>query len=124
MPDNLRDSGFASALVNLKRITDNDYNAVFWFNLLSSLAIYVLLFFCAPLIPTSIISPPSSHFSRVIFLSFVISSFGLSHSAYLNRNMLNKEKALITLVAMIVGGLVGILAAVGGLRYWPWLGRV
>lgn len=115
---NLRDSGFASALVNLKRITDNDYNAVFWFNLLSSLAIYVLLFFCAPLIADFYHQPALVSLSRVIFLSFVISSFGLSHSAYLNRNMLNKEKALITLVAMIVGGLVGILAAVGGLRYW------
>ena len=115
---NLRDSGFASALVNLKRITDNDYNAVFWFNLLSSFAIYVLLFFCAPLIADFYHQPALVSLSRVIFLSFVISSFGLSHSAYLNRNMLNKEKALITLVAMIVGGLVGILAAVGGLRYW------
>ena len=119
---NLRDSGFASALVNLKRITDNDYNAVFWFNLLSSLAIYVLLFFCAPLIADFYHQPVLVSLSRVIFLSFVISSFGLSHSAYLNRNMLNKEKALITLVAMIVGGLVGILAAVCAIG--PWHGRV
>ena len=44
---NLQSSGFSTAIVNMKEPTDNDYNAVFWFNTLMSLMMYVLLFFAA-----------------------------------------------------------------------------
>ena len=47
---NLQSSGFTQALVNIKQPTHNDYNSVFWFNVLVSLTMYVVLFFCAPLI--------------------------------------------------------------------------
>ena len=35
----LQDSGFRSALVNIKEPTHRDYNAVFWFNILIGLAV-------------------------------------------------------------------------------------
>ena len=45
---NLQSSGFSTAIVNMKAPTDNDYNAVFWFNILMGLAMYLLLFIAAP----------------------------------------------------------------------------
>ena len=45
---NLQSSGFSTAIVNMKQPTDNDYNAVFWFNILMSACIYLLLFMAAP----------------------------------------------------------------------------
>ena len=45
---NLQSSGFSTAIVNMKEPTDNDYNAVFWFNILASACIYVILFIAAP----------------------------------------------------------------------------
>ena len=53
---NLQESGFGVALINVKNITHNDYNSVFWFNTLSSLALYLILFLCAPLIAAFSIS--------------------------------------------------------------------
>lgn len=41
---NLQSSGFTQALVNIRKPTDNDYNSVFWFNVLVSLTMYVVLF--------------------------------------------------------------------------------
>ena len=46
----LQNSGFSTALVNEKEPKDSDYNAVFWFNILMGVVIYVILFFSAPLI--------------------------------------------------------------------------
>ena len=46
----LQNSGFASAIGNLKNPTANDYNSVFWFNILVGGSLYAILFFCAPFI--------------------------------------------------------------------------
>ena len=40
---NLQDSGFISALINKRDATHQDLNAVFWFNILVSALIYVIL---------------------------------------------------------------------------------
>ena len=46
----LQESGFVAALANRKQVDHDDYNAVFWFNVISSLLLYVGLYFAAPLI--------------------------------------------------------------------------
>ena len=45
----LQESGFISAITNRRDVTSNEYNAVFWFSILVSVSVYVLLFSCAPL---------------------------------------------------------------------------
>ena len=37
----LQNSGFTAALTNMKEPTDNDYNSVFWFNIVVGFLIYV-----------------------------------------------------------------------------------
>ena len=46
----LQNSGFITAITNLKKPTDNDYISVFWFNITVGFSLYVILFFSAPLI--------------------------------------------------------------------------
>ena len=58
---NLQESGFGVALVNIKDIKHNDYNSVFWFNVGMSILLYLILFFCAPLIAAFSISPVWFH---------------------------------------------------------------
>ena len=48
--NSLQESGFRAALVNLKEIRHEDYNAVFWCSTFIGIAAYLILFFCAPLI--------------------------------------------------------------------------
>ncbi len=71
---NLQDSGFYTALINIKDIKHNDYNAVFWFNIGVSLTIYAVLFFCAPLIAAFYHQPCLVKLSRYVFLSIPISA--------------------------------------------------
>ena len=44
----LQNSGFITAITNLKEPTDNDYNSVFWFNITVGSFLYVVLFVSAP----------------------------------------------------------------------------
>ena len=44
------DAGFGSALIQKKEPTQTDYSTVFYFNLVMSLILYLVLFCCAPII--------------------------------------------------------------------------
>lgn len=114
----LQESGFTQALTNLKRATAKDFNAVFWFNVLTSLCIYAVLYFCAPLIAKFYRQPELTALSRYVFLSFVISSFGIAHSAYLFRNLMVKQRAISVFIAQIVSGIVGVTLVCLKYSYW------
>ena len=115
---NLQSSGFSTAIVNMKAPTANDYNAVFWFNVLTSLALYAVLFFSAPLIAAYFRQPCLVGLSRLVFLSFVVASLGIAHNAYMFKNMMNRELAAIGVVALLVSGGAAIAMALGGMGYW------
>ena len=115
---NLQSSGFTQALVNIKQPTDNDYNSVFWFNVLVSLTMYVVLFFSAPLIADFFHQPCLTSLSRFVFLSFFISSFGIAQNGYMMKNMMNREITIINFLALICSNVVGLMLAFNGMAYW------
>lgn len=115
---NLQSSGFTQALVNLKAPRDEDYTAVFWFNTLTSFVLYALLFLSAPLIAQFFHQPCLVEVSRFVFLSFVISSFGIAHNAYMTKNMMNRELAIIGAIALLCSGGVATFLAFYGFSYW------
>jgi len=115
---NLQSSGFSTAIVNMKEPTDNDYNAVFWFNILASACIYVILFIAAPWIALFFEQPCLTDLSRFIFLAFFISSFGISTHAYMTKNMMNREITIINTCALICSGIVAVTLAFNGFSYW------
>lgn len=114
----LQSSGFTQALVNIKRPTDRDYNSVFSFNVMMSVLMYSILFLCAPLIADFYDRPYLTEVSRILFLTFLISSLGIAHGGYMMKNMMNKEMAIIGFVSLIVSGATGITLAFLGKSYW------
>ena len=115
---NLQSSGFTQGLINLKHPTRNDYNAVFWFNVLVSLTVYAVLFFCAPLIAKFFHEPRLTTLSRFVFLTFLISSLGITSNAYMTKNMMNRELMVCGGVALLGSGTVGTVLAFNGFAYW------
>ena len=87
LANNLQESGFGVALVNIKDIKHNDYNSVFWFNVGMSLLLYLVLFLCAPLIARFFHQPCLVSLSRFVFLAFFIASLGISPNAMLVRDL-------------------------------------
>ena len=114
----LQEGGFVSALINRKEIRHEDYNAVFWFNILMSVSCYVLLFLCAPLIARYFHQPELVRLSRWSFLTFVLAGLGTSHRAYLTKKLMIKQLALVNIVATAISGFVGVYLAWKGYAYW------
>ena len=118
LANNLQDSGFGVALVNIKDIKHNDYNSVFWFNVGMSVLLYVILFLCAPLIAGFFHQPCLVPLSRFVFLGFIIASLCISPNAMLTRALKMKEKAITSLSALIISGTVAVIMAIKGFSYW------
>lgn len=114
----LQNSGFKTALINQAEVRDEDYNSVFWFNIVVGCALYVLLFCCAPLIARYYHTPELVALSRYAFLNFVFASFGTAQAAYLTKRMKNKEIAQTGITAVLLSSLTGLLLAWMGLAYW------
>ena len=114
----LQSSGFKTGLINLREPKHEDYNAVFWFNILAGAAIYVVLWFSAPLIADFYDQPALIPLSRYVFLGFVFSSFGMAQSAYLTKQMQIKQIAKCGMTATLSSSLMGVLLAALGFGYW------
>ena len=115
---NIQAAGFTQALINIHRPTQREYNSVFWFNVLTSLLLYAVLFFCAPLIADFFHQESLVSVSRFVFLSFVIASLGIVHNAWLVKNLMIRETAIIGFIALLCSGTVGIVLALLGYGYW------
>ena len=74
----LQESGFVAALANREKVSDKDYNAVFWFSISFSAVLYILLYSSAPLIAKFYDTPELTSLARFSFLSFFIASFGIA----------------------------------------------
>lgn len=116
--NSIQESGFTQALTNRKDTGQDDYNAVFWFSLCTGGVLYLLLFFCAPLIANFYHTPALVPLARFLFLGFLISSAGTAHNAILFKNLMVKEKAKAMLTALTVSGTLGVIMAYYGMAYW------
>ncbi|WP_455667120.1 lipopolysaccharide biosynthesis protein [Phocaeicola sp.] len=114
----LQESGFIAALANKREISHKDYNAVFWFSTGLSACLYLILFFCAPLIAQFYNTPQLTALARYSFLGFFIASLGIAHSAYLFRNLMVKQKAIAVTIGLIASGTIGVTMAFLGFAYW------
>lgn len=114
----LQDSGFVVAIANRKKVGHDDYNAVFWFNILISLFMYGVLYACAPLIAGFFNEPVLVKLSRYNFLGFVVAAFGIAPSAYLFRELKVKQKSIALMLSIAFSGMVGIAMALNGYSYW------
>ena len=114
----LQDSGFVVAIANRKKVGHDDYNAVFWFNILISLFMYGVLYACAPLIADFFNEPVLVKLSRYNFLGFVVAAFGIAPSAYLFRELKVKQKSIALMLSIAFSGMVGIAMALNGYSYW------
>ena len=114
----LQNSGFPTALANMKEPHDNDYNSVFWFNIIVGFSAYTVLFFCAPLIADYYNEPRLIPLCRYAFLSILIASFGTAQNAFLFKNLRAKQQAKAAMVAVLISSSTGVACAFAGLAYW------
>lgn len=115
---NLQEGGFTSALAVRKEATHEDFNSVFWCSAMMSAAIYGMLWWCAPYIAAFNHAPELTLLARVMFVGFFITSLGISHVAWLFRNLRVREKTTAQVSASIISGLIGMGCAWQGCGVW------
>lgn len=114
----LQDSGFRTALTNLENPSDDDYNSVFWFNIVVATTLYAVLFMAAPLIGEYYHTERVVPLCRYAFLSIIIASLGTAQSAYLFKHLKAKQQAEAGALAVVLSSTVGVGMAVAGAAYW------
>ncbi len=114
----IQECGFTTALTNEKEIKHEDYNAVFWFSVISGVIMYFILFFSAPLIADFYKTPELKNISRVLFLSFVFGGIGTAQYAYMFKTLMVKQQAKVNVLALFFSGIAGIVSTLMGFAYW------
>ncbi|MBR5550678.1 MAG: lipopolysaccharide biosynthesis protein [Muribaculaceae bacterium] len=113
------DSGFSYALIQRKNPTQLDYSTVLWFNIGIATLLYVILWFCAPLIAWCFQNDPRIiPLSRVMFLSFIINATAIVQTNRLMKKMDVKMIAISNTIGLIISGVVGITLALTGYGAW------
>lgn len=114
----IQEGGFKAALINRKEFSARDHNAVFWFTVMVSAVLYILLFCLAGPIARFYGEPELVKLSRILFLSFFFNSLSISSNAVLTRRFLIKQKSMMELISVAAGGVAAILFVSAGYGYW------
>lgn len=112
------DSGLGNALIQKKDADDLDFSSVFYLNLVWCFLLYLLLFFCAPLISIFYHRPELTIIVRVLGITVLISGLKNVQQAFVSRNMLFKKFFFATLVGTLGAAVVGITMACMGFGIW------
>ena len=114
----LMDAGLTQSLIRDKDADQEDLSTVFFFNLVASSIIYLIIFFSAPLIAKFYEEPSLTKIVRVLCLTFVVSAFGAIQSTRLTKVMNFKTQTIISVPSTVVSGIVGVSMAYSGFGVW------
>ena len=115
----LIDSGFSTALIQRKNPNNSDYSTVFWFNMGVSVALYAVLWFCAPWIDALFHAGGRLvPLSRVMFLTFILNATAIVQTNRLMKQMTVKMVAVSNVIGLTVSGIVGVWLALSGYGAW------
>ncbi len=114
----LVDSGFGTALVREKHVDEIDYSSMFVFNLAISIALYVVLFLCSPLIADFFNQPQLSLYARVVFLAIPINAFGIVQYIKILRSHAFKTNAKISVLSLFLSSCGAIAFALFDYGVW------
>lgn len=112
------DSGFSNALIRKVRIERIDYNTVFYFNLVVSITLYIILYAAAPSISVFFKESVLEDVLRVLGWVLVINAFGIIPRTILVRNIDFKTQTKVSVISSVVSGVVGISMAILGWGVW------
>ena len=111
-------SGMGSALIQKKNADDLEFSTVFYFNMFMCITLYIVMFFCSPLIAKFYNKPELTTLTRVLSLTFLISGVKGIQCSYVSKNMLFKRFFFSTLGGTIFSAFVGVFLAYKGCGAW------
>lgn len=112
-------SGFGNALIQRENAKQVDFSSVFYFNILFSIFLFLILQLIAPLIAsfydaTELLTPVI----RVLSISVILAGINSVQQAYVSRQMIFKKFFFATIIGTVISAFIGIYAAYQGLGVW------
>ena len=117
------DQGLSQAIVQRQDIEKEHLDTAFWTNLGVSGLAAILSIACAGLIGDLFKEPQITPIIRYLSLGFLISGFSSVQEAIFQRKLAFKSLAIRSLVAVILGGIVGVTMAFMGFGVWSLVGQ-
>lgn len=111
-------NGFGAALIQKKNADTLDYSSVFYFSLVFTMVLYVILFILAIPISRFYNMPLLKPVMRVLSISVPIMGINSIQQAYISRKMEFKKFFKATLIGTIISAVVGIIMAYSGFGVW------
>lgn len=117
----LSKGGIATALINQRELTEAHRSTAFWLSLVNGAAIALVTVLAAPLVARFYREPQVAPIMAVIGALFILSSFLRVPEALLTRALRFRGLAISRVVATVIGGGIGIAAALTGWGVWSLL---
>lgn len=111
-------SGFNTALVQVKKLEEADYDTVFWISVTVGTLLWGILIIAAPWISGAFALPAMTNPLRMMGALFVLNSVYAVLTADVQRHLAFKKVFKASVVSLVVASAVGIGAAVWGTGLW------
>lgn len=121
--DSIVDCGFSNALIRKQKVEDIDYDTIFIFNIGVSILLYFLFFLGAPFISVFFNDDSLTRYARVLGLVVIINAFSVVQRTILTKAINFKRQAIVSIVATLFSGVVGIIMAFLGYGVWSLVGQ-
>lgn len=112
------DSGVSNAIIHYRDATRNELSSLYWLNVMSGLAVFVLLWLLAPLIARVYHQPPLVSLLRASSVVFVIGPLGQQFQVIFERDLRFRRLATIETAAVVLSTAIGIVLAFHGYGVW------
>ncbi|BAY15217.1 hypothetical protein NIES21_10320 [Anabaenopsis circularis NIES-21] len=117
------DQGFSTAIVQRQDLEAEHLDTAFWTNLGVSVILAALSIACSGLVAAFFKEPKIVPILCWLSLNFVINGLSSVQQAILQRSLAFKSLAVRSLIAVVVGGVVGIVLAFLGFGVWSLVGQ-
>ena len=117
------DSGFTNALIRKQDVDDTDYSTVFYTNLILSVVLAAVLFFCAKPISVFFERPELVSLTQVMSSVVIINALSLVQRVRTTKAINFKVQTKITFISSIGRGVIGIAMAYLGYGVWALVGQ-
>ena len=112
------DMGFMAALINMKKVEREDFDSVFWLNVLLSGVLFAMIYFLAPTIGRLYGSEILVDIIRVSALVLPLGSLKIVPQAIALRNMDYKYRALVEMAGHFTMAISSVILALTGFGVW------
>ena len=112
------EGGFINALIQKQNRTERDFSTIFFFNVITSVLIYILLFIAAPYVSEFYNEPSLTKLMRVLTISIIFSAFSIVPISKLHIDLEFKKQAKVTVSATTISAIGAIYLAYDGFGVW------